>query len=316
MKYIVFDLEWNQSPNGKRFSNQRLPFEIIEIVAVCLDEQLHIESTFHRLIRPSVYHWIHNSIHDVTHMTLEDLADGVPFPKAVREFLRWCGTDYIFCTWGDQDVMELQRNMRFYNQLSLLQPPVLFLDVQKLYAIAFETVDMRRSLKHAIDYLGIAPEHDFHRALEDAQFTAEVLMRIPQRLLPLVPSVDVFQNPKSRSEEYHIFLPTSEKYVSQEFVSREKAMKDREVTSTRCPFCHKNAHRVIRWFSTNGKVCYSLAVCKDHGELMGRIRFHKTEDEQVFAVKTIQQAGPAEKEEIRQKRELFLQKKSTVKNVE
>ena len=127
MKYIVFDLEWNQSPNGKRFSNQRLPFEIIEIGAVCLDEQLHIESTFHRLIRPSVYHWIHNSIHDVTHMTLEDLADGVPFPKAVREFLRWCGTDYIFCTWGDQDVMELQRNMRFYNQLSLLQPPVLFL---------------------------------------------------------------------------------------------------------------------------------------------------------------------------------------------
>ena len=41
MKYIVFDLEWNQSPNGKRFSNQRLPFEIIEIGAVCLDEQLH-----------------------------------------------------------------------------------------------------------------------------------------------------------------------------------------------------------------------------------------------------------------------------------
>ena len=30
MNYIVFDLEWNQSPGGKKYSNSRLPFEIIE----------------------------------------------------------------------------------------------------------------------------------------------------------------------------------------------------------------------------------------------------------------------------------------------
>ena len=34
MNYIVFDLEWNQSPGGKKYSNSRLPFEIIEIGAV------------------------------------------------------------------------------------------------------------------------------------------------------------------------------------------------------------------------------------------------------------------------------------------
>ena len=33
MNYIVFDLEWNQSPGGKKYSNSRLPFEIIEIGA-------------------------------------------------------------------------------------------------------------------------------------------------------------------------------------------------------------------------------------------------------------------------------------------
>ena len=34
MNYIVFDLEWNQSPNGKEDSVEHLPFEIIEIGAV------------------------------------------------------------------------------------------------------------------------------------------------------------------------------------------------------------------------------------------------------------------------------------------
>ena len=27
MNYIVFDLEWNQSPGGKKYSNSRLPFD-------------------------------------------------------------------------------------------------------------------------------------------------------------------------------------------------------------------------------------------------------------------------------------------------
>ena len=39
MNYIVFDLEWNQSPGGKRWSNSRLPFEVIEIGAIKLNEE-------------------------------------------------------------------------------------------------------------------------------------------------------------------------------------------------------------------------------------------------------------------------------------
>ena len=39
MNYIVFDLEWNQSPNGKEFEEKGLPFEIFEIGAVKLNEK-------------------------------------------------------------------------------------------------------------------------------------------------------------------------------------------------------------------------------------------------------------------------------------
>lgn len=38
MNYIVLDLEWNQSADGKAYTNSRIPFEIIQIGAVKLDE--------------------------------------------------------------------------------------------------------------------------------------------------------------------------------------------------------------------------------------------------------------------------------------
>ena len=101
MDYIVFDLEWNQSPEGKKGSDKKLPFEIIEIGAVKMNSEREVTGNFHQIIRPEVYNWIHDNIHEVIHMDYKDLLDGVPFSQAAGEFLEWCGTDYIFCTWGN-----------------------------------------------------------------------------------------------------------------------------------------------------------------------------------------------------------------------
>ena len=68
MNYIVFDLEWNQNPVGRKHPDSRLPFEIIEIGAVKLNEKREIIDTFQCLIKPKVYHWIHDSIHEVIHV--------------------------------------------------------------------------------------------------------------------------------------------------------------------------------------------------------------------------------------------------------
>lgn len=87
MNYIVFDLEWNQNPSGKKTRNDRLPFEIIEIGAVKVNSKKEITDHFHRLIKPQVYKWIHDSIHEVIHVDYKDLMKGVPFEQAVREFM-------------------------------------------------------------------------------------------------------------------------------------------------------------------------------------------------------------------------------------
>lgn len=303
MDYIIFDLEWNQSPAGKKYSNQRLPFEIIEIGAVKLNQKREFVDRFQKLIRPQVYKWIHNSIHEVIHVDYKDLKNGEPFEQAVREFLEWCGEDFCFFTWGNQDLTELQRNMKYYGVLQMLPGPVIYYDVQKLYAIRYEERRNRRSLEYAIDQLEIEKKYGFHRALADAFYTAEVLKTIEDSWVFPNSSVDVYQNPKSRKEELHLKYPTYDKYVSREFLAREKVMKDREVTSTRCPVCQKAAKRKIRWFTNNTKNFYSVSLCEEHGLIKGKIRVRKNDEDKVYAVKTLKLISEEEAEEIRGKRE-------------
>ena len=316
MNYIVFDLEWNQSPNGKKFQNDRLPFEIIEIGAVKMNARKEIVDTFHRLIKPQVYKWIHDSIREVIHVNYSDLVKGVPFSEAVEDFLRWCGEDWGFCTWGNQDVMELQRNMKYYGILDRLPGPVTYYDVQKLYSICYEDGKSRRSLEYAIDKLNIEKEKDFHRALADARYTAEVVKEIDDISIFSNSSLDVYQNPKTKKEEIHISYPLYDKYVSREFSQRERIMKDREVTSTRCPVCHLPAKRKIRWFMNNPKVYYSMSVCEQHGHVRGKIRIRKTEAEKYFVIKTLRIADMKEAEELLERKEVLRRKRQFKKKAE
>ena len=61
MSIIVLDLEWNQSNSDKKENRQpQVPvFEIIEIGAVKLNEKREIVERFSQLIRPQIYHTMH-----------------------------------------------------------------------------------------------------------------------------------------------------------------------------------------------------------------------------------------------------------------
>ena len=116
MNYIVFDLEWNQSPEGKERSDRYLPFEIVEIGAVKLDQNRKPIGEFRRLVKPQVYEELHFKIQEVTGLEMELLLrEGQPFEQVIREFLEWCGPEeYRFCSWGPMDLTELERNIAYY----------------------------------------------------------------------------------------------------------------------------------------------------------------------------------------------------------
>lgn len=310
MNYIVFDLEWNQCPAGKNGSDPDLPFEIIEIGGIKLNEKREKISEFHRLVKPQVYNWIHDSIHNVIHVDYKELMNGELFPQAVQEFLDWCGKDFVFCTWGMQDLMELQRNMRYYSLLELLPGPVIYYDIQKLFSWFHENIKLRRSLEYAIDCLDIEKEKDFHRALEDAEYTARVFAKMDiAEILPYY-SIDTYQPPNNRKKEIYISYPTYDKYISRQFHDREKVIKDREVASTRCPVCHLPAKRRLRWFMNNSRIYESISQCQEHGYIKGKVRIRKTDEDTFYAVKTLKPVNEQKAEEIRQKRDSLRRKRN------
>ena len=285
MNYIVIDLEWNQSNTGEEPEVKEIPFEIIDIGAIKLNSEKMMIDEFNQLVKPAVYQHMHKITSNLIHLHMKDLHKGRPFVEVMGDFLSWCGEDYIFCTWGPLDLYELQRNMRYYHMEPLAGKPICFLDVQKLFSIAFEDKKQRRSLEYAIDYLKIEKDIPFHRAFSDAYYTARILSCLEEEILENY-SIDTYILPKNRQEEIHVMFHDYMKYISREFPDKQRALEDREVISTKCYLCHKNLRKKIRWFSPNGKHYYSVSHCPVHGYMKSKIRIRKSESDSIYVIKT------------------------------
>lgn len=288
MNFIIMDLEWNQSNNTSWESSvKELPFEIIDIGAIKLNQDRYMLDEFNQLVKPQVYTKMHYITSKIIHLHMNDLMKGNPFPQVMDEFLAWCGDNYIFCTWGPTDLAELQRNMCYYFMTPISNGPFRYLDVQKLFSIAYEDQKSRRTLESAIDFLKLPKDIPFHRAFSDAYYTAKILSVLPEGVLDNY-SYDTFNLPYSRNEEVHINFENYHKYISIEFADRREALNDREVMSTRCYLCggERNLKRRIKWFTNNSRHYYSVSYCPLHGYMKSKIRIKKTTDQGVYAVKT------------------------------
>ena len=216
----------------------------------------------------------------------------------------------MFGTWGPGDLTELQRNMKFYNLLSLIRGPIHFYDVQKLFAIQYETMKSRRALEYAADFLHLPKDEHFHQALSDAKYTADIFARIDMNVVLAYDSIDVYQNRKSKKEEIHAVYNGYTKFISREFDTKEEVMHDREVCSTHCCICGKTARKRLRWFSAGGKNYYCVAWCPEHGYLKGKARMKHSDEGKLFVVKTIRISSEQEAGEIRQKKENLRKKRN------
>lgn len=309
MNYIVLDLEWNQSPLGKEFEIKQLPFEIIEIGAVKLDEQLHEIGRFHKLIKPKVYKELHYMTKQIVNLTTADLNKGEPFAKAIRAFLAWCGEEYIFCTWGNMDLLELQRNMKYFGMGEVCTTPLKFYDIQKFFSLLYEDGKQRRTLHYVVEYLHLEEELQFHSALNDAVYTAKVIKNIDFEHIKKNYSIDCFHIPANKKEEIHVVFDTYEKYISRGFESRDELMMDKEILALECYVCKRKCRKKIRWFSNNAKTYYALGICREHGCLKGKIRAKQAENGLYYAVKTTKLVDETGADKVREKQNLLREKR-------
>ena len=301
MNYIVLDLEWNQCPNGKCKENRNLPFEIIEIGAVKLDESRRYVDEFHQLVKPVIYKELHHITRSLVRLSIEDLSEGDDFKEAVGKFFDWCGEDYIFCTWGSMDLTELQRNCRFFGIQHSFGMPFIFYDVQKLYSLCYSDGKTRQSLEGAIEEQQFEKDIPFNAALSDALYTARILEKMDFEKVKSYTSVDTFVIPASRAEEICVVYDSYSKYISRGFRDKDELMKDGTVFSTRCYKCNRPVRRKIRWFSTNQKIYYCLACCPEHGYIKGKLKIRKNDEDVFYATKILKITDEEGVNKIRQK---------------
>lgn len=239
MDYIVFDLEFNQlyakkneeinnnnvnnneimegnpSKNKSNITNNKtsqMPFEIIQIGAIKLNENLEVLSTFNKLIKPSLYKEIHPFIEDLTGINNEMVKNEQSFPSVYKDFLKFIGSnDFTMCVWGIDDIKQLMRNINFHN-LNIHNNIKKYIDIQSLASKEYKTAKGNRlGLKAAVEFWNIPIKYDFHNALNDAVYTSQVFRKIfNENLKP-----SIYSNPNYNRISNNPLKVDTDKLISQ-----------------------------------------------------------------------------------------------------
>lgn len=275
MHYIVMDLEWNQPTSFNtpvfRQIGDSLLFEVIQIGAVKLNEDFQLQGELSIPIRPTHYTNIHPRVRRMTHLGREELCDAPAFLEAMAQFDDWCGEDYVFLTWGGDDISVLQQNLDFFHYEG---EPAKMYDAQRYYAEAFELGARQKSLKGAMEHLEIPTDEsrDFHNAVNDAYYTALVLQKLPD-------PVGVLRHEQAPRKLCHNVRRTRFR-VTHTVPTVTAGLAGADVCTPECPTCKKPTELVTQLTPQAPGKYIALSKCPQHGQLFIKVRFSLLPDGQ------------------------------------
>ncbi len=179
MNYIVLDLEFNQSydfPYGdKTLTDPKCPFEIIQIGAVKLDDNLLELDKKRFMVKPQIYTRMHPFVEKITGLSIGDFENERFFDEVYKEFTSFIGGGKnVLCAWGTNDIKALYSNILYYNLNNKLLTRK-YVNVQQLASEHLKRPSNNSiGLKSAVESMDIVLGIDFHDALNDAIYTAEI----------------------------------------------------------------------------------------------------------------------------------------------
>ena len=182
-------------------------------------------------VRPTHYLTIHPRVRRMTRLGQEELCDAPEFLEAMDRFTDWCGEDYVFLTWGCDDVSVLQQNVDFFQ---FQRPLPKMYDIQRLYAqVQGLKANQQKGLKSAMEQLEIQEDEDrsFHNAMHDAYYTALVLKKLPD------PSAVLAFEEQPR--EFCHNPKRSRVRINQTVPSVAAALASPAIQTPECPTCKK-----------------------------------------------------------------------------
>jgi len=269
LKYIIFDLEWNQPADYSSTIQEPvyLTGEIVEIGAVKLDENFCPMDEIRIFIKPQYYTKMHKEIVALTGIRDQDLtANGMSFPEGYKRFIEWCGDEYAFMTWSMNDMPMLIDNMLLHG-IDISNLPECY-DVQRIFSREIMRGETRYSLDTALSLMKEKGD-TAHDALHDARNTAKICDHL-----------ELDQYIGEYTSKVFAEKPSGKKYET-----RRHLLKDQSLLEFFCPWCGKPV-KCDPWISLNGHTHLAYGVCPDGDEFLLQLSVMRHE-RRVFSAKRI-----------------------------
>ena len=260
---VLFDLEWNigYQPYTYTFNyhgvQQTFRGEIVEIGAVKIDEDANVLDTFSIHLKPRIFRKLQHHIAKVTGLTQADLDKGEPIVQGLRRFMQWCGPDAEFAEWGMDDVPVLKQNL-FLCNIDESKPTVWY-DLQQVFLREHPRKEGEgMTLESVVTRMGIPMERQFHDALSDTLYTADVC-----RLLDLRAGLAAY--PTEEDSLRASLCPAPGDYrdfaVFHGYVEQYAWRTDPKIYSMNCPECGTPLTPDDVWLKKGSNSWYTLSQC-------------------------------------------------------
>ena len=295
MYYITLDLEWNQAYAQKALAVQRqlsarLRGEVIQIGAVKLDKNLNVCGSYQVIVKPRYFKKLHRHVSTLTGITQEQMDVGTPLTDAAERFKTWCGSDFVFLTWGPDDIPMLKENFHVNTIPSEWLENTY--DLQKIFNIQTDGSTKQRSLEYAMEYFEIPQTLPAHDALNDAYFTALVAQKL-----------DVAAGIKSYNEQKGEYLESSvigdADAGDDGYVTIGELLEDEIVASPKCPICKRPLKRMDKTLHTKGQRYTLHFACEKDGDMLMVLKLHRNFNDTWRAKRTVEEASEEQLAEFR-----------------
>ena len=286
MYYITLDLEWNQAYAQKALAVQRqlssrLRGEVIQIGAVKLNENMQPCGSYQIIVKPKYFKKLHRHVSELTGITQDRMDSGTPLPEAAAGFKKWCGTDFVFLTWGPDDIPMLKENFHVHSiDFSWLDKVY---DLQVIFNRQTDGLNKQRSLEYAMEYYEIPQRLPAHDALNDAYFTALVAAK-----LDIKNGIALYDS--ARGEHLESSVIGDADAGDDGYVTVGELLEDEIVASPTCPLCKKKLTPGGKPLHSKGQKYTIPFSCEKCGDMILTLKLHRNFNDTWRAKRTLDRA--------------------------
>ena len=212
-------------------------------------------------------------------------------PEAEESFRRFCGNDFVFLTWGPDDIPMLKENLHVHGiDSKWLERSY---DLQVIFNRQTDGLKKQRSLEYAMEYFEIPQRLHAHDALNDAYFTALVAAKLDVKR-------GIAEYDKEKGEHLEESVIGDADGGDDGYVTIGEMLEDDIVAAPVCPICGEKLEKCGKPLHSKGQKYTFVYKCKKDGDMILTLKLHRNFNDTWRAKRTLDLATEEKLETYRQ----------------